>query len=106
MLWERLGFGAIEARTDQHPRLESNGDNASWPQTKGWGALGENSGISGILKKWLPPRDSNPDMLIQSPTDRIEVKQDKGLTPAESSKIRQNPQPGRNKELVQETGEE
>jgi hypothetical protein len=28
--------------------------------------LGENSGISGILKKWLPPRDSNPDMLIQS----------------------------------------
>jgi hypothetical protein len=41
---------------------------------------------------WLPPRDSNPDMLIQSPAAHDEEKEDKGLSSAESSKVRQNPQ--------------
>jgi hypothetical protein len=46
---------------------------------------------------WLPPRDSNPDMLIQSSPARYEGEEDKALTSAESSKVLQNPQQDSNR---------
>jgi hypothetical protein len=50
-----------------------------------------------IEKIWLPPRDSNPDMLIQSHFPGIGNKENKTLSSAESGKILQNPQPPHNK---------
>ena len=49
-------------------------------------------------EEWLPPRDSNPDMLIQSPVTSVAGKEDKGLNSADSGKVVQNPQPTRNQE--------
>jgi hypothetical protein len=46
---------------------------------------------------WLPPRDSNPDMLIQSSIRQVEGEEDKGLGSANSSKVLQNPQQNSNK---------
>jgi hypothetical protein len=46
---------------------------------------------------WLPPRDSNPDMLIQSPFPDSENKANTTLPSADSGKVLQNPQPLRNK---------
>jgi hypothetical protein len=40
-----------------------------------------------------------------SPSGEIEGKEDKALSPAESSKVRQNPQHGRNKKSDQDRGE-
>jgi hypothetical protein len=51
-----------------------------------------------LENNWLPPRDSNPDMLIQSQNSEFEDKEDKELNSAKSSEIRQNPQPRRNKD--------
>ena len=48
-------------------------------------------------KDWLPPRDSNPDMLIQSYFANSENKQNPDLGSAESGKVRQNPHPRRTK---------
>jgi hypothetical protein len=48
-------------------------------------------------KNWLPPRDSNPDMLIQSPFPDSENKENPRLRSANSGKVLQNPQPRRNK---------
>ena len=45
-----------------------------------------------------PPRDSNPDMLIQRPSVASETKQLKGLPAAESGKLEQNPHHPRTKE--------
>jgi len=50
-----------------------------------------------IEKIWLPPRDSNPDMLIQSYFANSENKQDPGFCSAESGKVQQNPHPRRTK---------
>jgi hypothetical protein len=44
-----------------------------------------------IEKIWLPPRDSNPDMLIQSSCIDSENKEIKGLSSADSGKDLQNP---------------
>jgi hypothetical protein len=44
---------------------------------------------------WLPPRDSNPDMLIQSQISPSENKGNKELHSAKSDKSRQNTQTGR-----------
>jgi hypothetical protein len=46
---------------------------------------------------WLPPRDSNPDMLIQSLLSPIENKENDVISSAESGKVRQNPHPTRTK---------
>jgi len=51
-----------------------------------------------IEKIWLPPRDLNPDMLIQSSIRETEGEEDKGLGSAKSSKVLQNPQQNSNKE--------
>ena len=51
-----------------------------------------------LEKNWLPPRDSNPDMLIQSSIRETEGKEDKRLSSEKSSKVLQNPQQDRNKE--------
>jgi hypothetical protein len=40
---------------------------------------------------WLPPRDSNPDMLIQSPFPDSENKQNPATHSADSGKLLQNP---------------
>ena len=42
-------------------------------------------------KLWLPPRDSNPDMLIQSPSSSAENKQNLGTHSADRGKILRNP---------------
>jgi hypothetical protein len=47
---------------------------------------------------WLPPRDSNPDMLIQSPIMGSENKSLPQNSSADSSKVLQFTQPGRNQE--------
>jgi hypothetical protein len=44
---------------------------------------------------WLPPRDSNPDMLIQSQISPIENKENKDLHSAKRDQTRQNTQTGR-----------
>ena len=44
---------------------------------------------------WLPPRDSNPDMLIQSQISSSENKEDKDLHSAKRDKPRQNTHTGR-----------
>ena len=41
---------------------------------------------------WLPPRDSNPDMLIQSPKEASDSKQFQQDSSAKPGKSRQNPQ--------------
>jgi hypothetical protein len=41
---------------------------------------------------WLPPRDSNPDMLIQSPKIGSDSKQLQQLSSAKRGKVKQNPQ--------------
>jgi hypothetical protein len=46
---------------------------------------------------WLPPRDSNPDMLIQSPEAPVAGKENKALPSAHSDKVQKNPQPPRNR---------
>lgn len=46
---------------------------------------------------WLPPRDSNLDMLIQSLLLPIENKERNVITSAGSGKVRQNPHPTRTK---------
>jgi hypothetical protein len=40
--------------------------------------------------EWLPPRDSNPDMLIQSSFPKSENKEDKAVRAADRGKVRQN----------------
>jgi hypothetical protein len=45
----------------------------------------------------MPPRDSNPDMLIQIPNSLTQSQQDTAHNSAESGKVLQNPQPPRNK---------
>jgi hypothetical protein len=40
---------------------------------------------------WLPPSDSNPDMLIQSPFTDAENKQNPATPSADSGKLLQNP---------------
>jgi hypothetical protein len=45
------------------------------------------------------------DLGIMSPSGEIEGKEDKALSQAESSKVRQNPQHGRNKKSDQGRGE-
>jgi hypothetical protein len=50
----------------------------------------------GIERIWLPPRDSNPDMLIQSPLTATDSKELQQLPSASSGKVLQNPQPRRN----------
>jgi hypothetical protein len=45
-----------------------------------------------VKKKWLPPRDSNPDMLIQSPTKPSTGQSVTDATSANSGKVLQNPQ--------------
>jgi hypothetical protein len=49
-------------------------------------------------KIWLPPRDSNPDMLIQSPFVGSENKANPPSPSADSGKVLQNPQPPRNQD--------
>jgi hypothetical protein len=44
---------------------------------------------------WLPPRDSNPDMLIQSQISPAENKEDKDLHSVKRDRSRQNTQTGR-----------
>ena len=44
---------------------------------------------------WLPPRDSNPDMLIQSQISPSENKEDKDLHSAKRDQPRQNTHTGR-----------
>jgi hypothetical protein len=44
---------------------------------------------------WLPPRDSNPDMLIQSQISPSENKGNKDLHSAKRDQTRQNTQTGR-----------
>jgi hypothetical protein len=48
-------------------------------------------------KIWLPPRDSNPDMLIQSPFPGSENKETPAIRSAERGKVLQNPHPQRTK---------
>jgi hypothetical protein len=55
---------------------------------------------------WLPPRDSNPDMLIQSPTGLSTDQQHKGSSSENPGKVRQNPQPPRNQNNNKSGGEE
>src|SRR5205814_994189 len=45
---------------------------------------------------WLPPRDSNPDMLIQSSVAASENKGVQQLSLAQRGKVRKDPQPRRN----------
>jgi hypothetical protein len=59
------------------------------------GANGENVEVTKTI--WLPPRDSNPDMLIQSPKTDADNKANQAVRLADSGKVRQNPQPPRNK---------
>jgi hypothetical protein len=44
---------------------------------------------------WLPPRDSNPDMLIQSQISRSQNKGINDLQSAKRTQTRQNTQTGR-----------
>jgi hypothetical protein len=44
---------------------------------------------------WLPPRDSNPDMLIQSQISPSENKENKDLQSAKRDQTRQNTHTGR-----------
>jgi hypothetical protein len=44
---------------------------------------------------WLPPRDSNPDMLIQSQISPSENKEDKNLHSAKRDQTRQSTHTGR-----------
>ena len=46
---------------------------------------------------WLPQGFEHPDMLIQSPKTSTDNKANQALSPADSGKVRQNPQPPRNK---------
>jgi hypothetical protein len=46
----------------------------------------------GSKNYWLPPRDSNPDMLIQSPKQGSDSKQLQQLSSAKRGKVKQNPQ--------------
>jgi hypothetical protein len=41
---------------------------------------------------WLPPRDSNPDMLIQSQNPSVENKGNEELNSVKCGQVRQNPQ--------------
>jgi hypothetical protein len=52
---------------------------------------------------WLPPRDSNPDMLIQSPFAGTENKETKDLSSADSGKTLQNPHHPRTKNSAEES---
>jgi hypothetical protein len=45
---------------------------------------------------WLGRRDSNPDTQIQSPSEPESNQQNQQLSPADSGKVRQNPQRRRN----------
>jgi len=49
-----------------------------------------------VENNWLPPGDSNPDMLIQSPPGGIEGEENKALSSAKSSKVLQIPQQNSN----------
>jgi hypothetical protein len=49
------------------------------------------------MEDWLPPRDSNPDMLIQSSFANSENKENPVFPSAKSGKVRQNPHPTRTK---------
>ena len=49
-----------------------------------------------VEKIWLPPRDSNPDMLIQSPSGLAKDQQFTAPPSEDSGKVRQNLQPPRN----------
>jgi hypothetical protein len=59
--------------------------------------LRRNEGGIGELQDWLPPRDSNPDMLIQSPFTDPENKQNPAIPSADSGKVLQNPHHPRTK---------
>jgi hypothetical protein len=48
-----------------------------------------------VHKDWLPPRDSNPDMLIQSQISRSQNKGINDLQSAKRTQTRQNTQTGR-----------
>jgi hypothetical protein len=48
-----------------------------------------------LILIWLPPRDSNPDMLIQSQISPTENKENKDLHSAKRDQTRQNTQTGR-----------
>jgi hypothetical protein len=50
-----------------------------------------------VENNWLPSKDSNPDMLIQSLLSPIENKESDVIASAESGKMRQNPHPTRTK---------
>ena len=55
-------------------------------------------------KGWLGGRDSNPDTQIQSLSNDGHDIEDKGLSSAERGKVRQNPQYGRNENLLARPG--
>jgi len=57
----------------------------------------EKSGSVVIEKFWLPPRDSNPDMLIQSPLTVAENKENQDIPLADRGKVLQNPHHPRTK---------
>jgi len=46
-----------------------------------------------LILSWLPPRDSNPDLLIQTYFADSENKQDPGFGSAKSGKLWQDPHP-------------
>ncbi len=71
------------------------------PQTLDW-----REDLDVIGNAWLPPRDSNPDMLIQSPTGLSTDQQLKAQSAEEFGKVRQNPQPPRNQDNNKSGGEE
>jgi hypothetical protein len=76
-------------------RCGHGADTARIADTAGHKTLSKPAWI--LAKVWLPPRDSNPDMLIQSSIARVEGEEDKGLGSAKSSKVLQNPQQNSNK---------
>jgi hypothetical protein len=48
-----------------------------------------------LLIYWLPPRDSNPDMLIQSQKQRSKNKQFSSNDAVKRDQVRSNPHTGR-----------
>jgi hypothetical protein len=48
-----------------------------------------------LILNWLPPRDSNPDMLIQSQISPSENKENRDLHSAKRDQTRQNTHTGR-----------
>jgi hypothetical protein len=107
---EQMGHSSIQITVDTYGHLIPGADIA-WVDrldaktTQQQSATGtqqaetepETESVEVTEKIWLPPRDSNPDMLIQSPFSGSENKENPATPSADSGKVLQNPQPPRNR---------